>query len=209
MGMNLILKKMHVDNMEFVTADYIKKHCKRLDHDYDNTVRNLLAKGYLLRIFKGIFYVKTFDEIKMGTLKYSHRELVAKGLELKGVENWYFGLYSALMINNMTHEFFSIDYVLNDTIFRNKPMNINGYKFKFIKVKPELFGFGIEDNQIRYSDNEKTILDLIYIWKYNGKDDERIVLDLSEYAEDLSKKKIMKYSGHYPKSVRFVMERIL
>ena len=208
MGMNLILKKIHLDKKEFVTADYIKKHCKRLEYNYDNTIRNLLAKGYLIRIFKGIFYVKTFDEVKMGNIKYSHHELVAKGLELKGVENWYFGLYSALMINNMTHEFFSIDHVVNDKIFRSKPMNINGYKFRFIKLKKELFGFGIEEEHIRYSDKEKTILDMIYIWKYNGKDDERIVLDISEYAENLSKNKIEEYLGHYPKSVGNVVERI-
>ena len=84
--MNLILKKIHLDKKEFVTADYIKKHCKRLEYNYDNTIRNLLAKGYLIRIFKGIFYVKTFDEVKMGNIKYSHHELVAKGLELKVTE---------------------------------------------------------------------------------------------------------------------------
>ena len=154
MTMNAVLKKLHLKNKEFVKADEIKRYCKDFRLDYFNTIRNLTAREYLLRIFKGIFYVKSFDEVKMGNMKYSHLELVSKGMELKGIVNWYFGLYTALKLNNITHEHFTVDYVVNDTIFRSKPINIVGYKFRIIKLKNSLFDFGINMNKHRYSNLE-------------------------------------------------------
>lgn len=43
-------------------------------------IRYFIAQGYLTRIFRGIFYVKTLDELKLGRSKYSYLELAAKGL---------------------------------------------------------------------------------------------------------------------------------
>ena len=40
----------------------------------------------MVRIFRGIFYVKSLDEIKLGKSKYNHIDLVAKGLELREVK---------------------------------------------------------------------------------------------------------------------------
>ena len=87
MGMNPLLKKLYLDKKEFVTSDVLRKYCKRLDLDYDGTIKNLMFSGYLIRIFKGIFYVKDLEEIKLGRTKYPYLELISKGLELKGVES--------------------------------------------------------------------------------------------------------------------------
>jgi predicted transcriptional regulator of viral defense system len=162
----------------------------------------------MVRIFRGIFYVKTLDEIKLGKNKYSHIELVAKGLELKGVKNWYFGLYTALKLNNMTHEHFSIDYVINDRILRVKPMKIAGYRFRFMKLKPALFNFGITKNSVVYSDHEKTILDFIYMWRYNGVPKEKIAADVREWSKDISKSKMAKYAKNYPKTVQEIVTEV-
>src|SRR4030043_563174 len=121
---NLLLKKLAIDGKEFITSEELKRYCKSMGLNYEITIRHLVSRGYLIRIFKGIFYVKSLDEVKLGKSKYSHLELVAKGLELKGVKNWYFGLYTALKLNNMTHEHFAIDYVINDKLFRAKPIGI-------------------------------------------------------------------------------------
>jgi len=209
MTMNPILKKLHLENKDFVKADEIKRYCQDFDCDYYNTIRNLTARKYLLRIFKGIFYVKSFDEVKMGNIKFSHLELVLKGMELKGIVNWYFGLYTALKLNNVTHEHFTVDYVVNDTIFRSKTINIAGYKFKIIKLKKSLFNFGINMNKYRYSDLEKTILDQIYLWKYSSIPKEKIVIDIEDYIENISKSKIKKYSIHYPSTVTKIIEEII
>lgn len=210
MTIKLLLKKLYLSEKEFFTDEPIKEYCKSLEMDYKNTINYMLRKGYLLRIFKGIFYLRSLDEIKLDKRKYNHLELVSNGLELKKVENWYFGLYTALKLNNMTHEHFTVDYVINDRIFRAKPMEIAGYKFKFHKLKTDLFRFGIiKDNTIRYSNPEKTILDFIHIWRYNTVPKERIIMDLTDYTKDLSKEKIIDYAENYSKSVRKIAEEMI
>jgi len=204
-----IIKRLHIEKKEFVISSDLNDYCKEAALNYDSTVKYLEERKYLVRIFRGIFYVKTAEELYSKHAKYNHLELVAKGLELKNVTNWYFGLYTALKINNMTHEYFTIDDVLNDSIFRQNPMSINGRKFNFIKISKKLLNIGIKKHgMINYSDPEKTILDFIYLWKYNGKQNKRIVMDISEWANNLSKIKLKKYSKHYPKSVQKIIDEV-
>jgi predicted transcriptional regulator of viral defense system len=199
---NLLLKKLAIDRKEFITSDELKRYCKNMSLRYEITIRHLVSRGYLIRIFKGIFYIKSPEEVKLSKSKYSHLELVAKGLELKGVKSWYFGLYTALKFNNMTHESFAVDYVINDKLLRSKPINMAGYKFRFIKLNPRLLEFGVVGSDLRYSDPEKTVLDFIYTWRYNGVPKEKIVLDVSEWAKDLSREKTKEYAVNYPKTVQ-------
>ena len=206
---NFLLKKLNIDKKEFITSEELKHYCKSMNLNYEITIRHLLSRGYLIRIFKGIFYIKSLEETKLGKTKYNNLELVAKGLELKSVKNWYFGLYTALKFNNMTHESFSVDYVVNDKLLRSKPINIAGYKYRFIKLSPKLLQFGIIDDNLRYSDPEKTILDFIYTWRYNGVPREKIILDVSDWAKDISGEKTIRYAGNYPKTVREIAHEVL
>lgn len=207
---SLLLKKLHIQKTEFITSSTLKNYCKKFKLDYENTIRYLIRQGYLIRIFKGIFYVKNPEEIKLGTLKYSHMELIAKGLELKKVKNWYYGLHSALKLNNMTHETFAIDHVMNDEISRPKPINITGYKIKFHRVTPKILKFGIKTSKkIRFSDPEKTIIDFLYMLRYNGVPEEKIIMDMSEYLKDIKKEKMYSYVKYYPKSVKKTLEGLL
>lgn len=209
MSMKLLLKKLRLDGKEFLTSDAVRKYCKSFKLDYNFTIKYFISRGYLVRIFRGVFYVRSLDELKLGKVKYSHLDLVSRGLELKGVKNWYFGLYTALKLNNMTHEHFTIDYVINDRIFRAKPIEIAGCKFRFLKLKPSLFNFGIAKNGLRCSDPEKTILDFIYVWRYNGVPEEKIIMDISEYSKNLSKKKVKNYAKKYPKTVCKIIEKVV
>ncbi len=206
---NLLLKKLAIDKKEFATSKELKQYCKAMGLNYEIAIRHLVSRGHIIRIFKGIFYIKTPEETKFNKSKYSHLELVAKGLELKGVKNWYFALYTALKFNNMTHESFAIDYVVNDTLLRTKPINIAGYKFKFVKLTPKLLEFGIIKNNLSYSDPEKTILDFIYTWRYNGVPKEKIALDISEWAKNLSSEKTKEYAANYPKTVQEIADRVI
>ena len=206
---NLLLKKLNIDEKEFITSDELKRYCKSMGLNYEITIRHLVSRGYLIRIFKGIFYIKSLDEAKLGKSKYNNLELVAKGLELKGVKNWYFGLYTALKFNNMTHESFSVDYVVNDKLLRTKPINIAGYKYRLTKLTPRLTQFGIIGDNLRYSDPEKTILDFIYTWRYNGVPREKIILDVSEWAKDISSEKTKKYAVNYPKTVQEIADTVI
>ena len=58
-------------------------------------------------------------------------------------------------------------------------------------------------------DLEKTILDLIYLWNINNMDDRKIVQNISEFVEHVSKEKIVEYSKYYPENNRNLLERVL
>jgi len=209
MKTSLILRKLRLEGKELVTSEELKEICSSLNIKYESAIRHLVPRGHLIRIFRGIFYVTTPDEALTKRQKYSHLELVSKGLRAKGVEAWYFGLHTALKLNNMTYEHYAIDYVVNDEIQRPNPIEIAGYKFRFVKVKPPLLGFGVVGDELRYSDPEKTILDFVYLWRYNGMPDQRINLSVKEWTNDIEKEKLKKYSQHYPKTVARQLEGVL
>ena len=81
-------------------------------------------------------------------------------------------------------------------------MTIDNRKFKFHKLKPSLLKFGIIENRFKYSDLEKTILDLIYLGIYSSKTKVKILMEISDYMQNLSKDKIRKYIQNYPNSVK-------
>jgi predicted transcriptional regulator of viral defense system len=204
-----ILRKLRLEGKEFVTSDEIKEICSSLNIKYESAIRHLIPRGHLIRIFRGIFYVTTPDEALTKRRKYSHLELVSKGLKVKEVEDWYFGLYTALKLNNMTHEHYVIEYVVNDVIQRSNPMEIAGYRFRFVKVKSQLLGFGVVGDELRYSDPEKTILDFIYLWRYNGIPDQRITLSVKEWTNDIDEEKLKSHSKYYPRTVARLLEEMI
>lgn len=210
MKMSVLLKKLRMENREFVTWKELEEYCQSMKLDYATVVRYFAARGYLVRIFRGIFYVKSLEELKLGRNRYNHLELVAKGLDLKHVRNWYFGLHTALKLNNMTHEHFAIEDVISDSLFRANPIRIAGYRFKFSTLSPSLLSFGVrKENSVRYSNPEKTVLDFIYIWRYNGVPDDKIVADVSEWAKNASKEKMRSYAKKYPKTVAEIVESVI
>jgi hypothetical protein len=211
MPMSHLLRKLWMDKKEFVTASELKGYCRSFKLDYLTAVSYFVKRKYFIRIFRGIFYVESLEEAKLARNRYTHLELVAKGLELKHVKNWYFGLHTALKLNNMTHEHFAIEDVISDEIFRANPITIAGYRFKFLKLSPSLLGFGLrkEDDGVRYSDPEKTVLDFIYVWRYNGIPEEKIIGDVSAWAKHASKEKLRRYAKKYPKTVAEIVERVI
>jgi predicted transcriptional regulator of viral defense system len=212
MRMGLLMEKLWLENKEFINSEELKDYCRSLKMDYPLVIRYLLSrKKYLVRIFRGLFYVKSLEEFKLGKSRYNHLELVSKGLEIKGVKNWYFGLNSALKLNNMTHEYFTVQDVISDSIFRANPFDIAGHKFRFVKLSSPLVKFGIkkEAKYIRYSDPEKTILDLVYLSRYKGDPVEKITNYISSLSGTLSKKKILEYAKKYPKTVSKTAEMVI
>lgn len=210
MTMSHVLRKLWTDKKEFVTAEELKTYCRSMRMDYARVVSYFVKRKYFVRILRGIFYVKSLEEAKLGRSRYNHLELVARGLELKKVSKWYFGLHTALKVNNMTHETFAVEDVINDKLFRANPFTIAGYKFKFSRLSSALLDFGIRKgkNGVRYSDPEKTVLDFIYIWRYNGIPEEKIAADVSGWAKGASRGKLRAYAKKYPKTVAEIAARV-
>src|SRR3989338_2143413 len=134
MSFKLMVTKLQLSNKKFVTAKEIKESCKEVNLDYYTAIRYLTHYKYLVRIFKGIFYIRTLEERKLNKTDISYHEIIKDALGIKGIKNWYFGLETALKINNLTHEYFTIDCVVSDSLFRAKPITILGHKIKFVKL---------------------------------------------------------------------------
>lgn len=205
MTLKLITKKLRIEKMKFITREELKKYCKELNMDYYTAIRYLLTNNYLIRILRGIFYVSSIEERKMKKTSINHLEAIKETLRIKGVKNWYFGLETALKLNNVTHEYYPATYVLNDSISRTNLIKILNHKVKFIKLNRTLFGFGIIKNDLNHSDTEKTILDMIYLRKYNSISDEEIKNEIIDIIKYCSKSTLKEYSKHYPKTVQKVI----
>lgn len=190
---------------DVVKREEIETICNKFKENAEKKINFMISYGYLVRILRGLYYIKTLDEFKLkkslDTLK-----LVSLGMEKLGPE-WYFGLHTALRLNGITHEYSAVIFVLNNTIYRPKTIDINGEDVKFIKLKNQLFGFGItEKNVIKFSDIEKTLLDTIYISRYRSVPEERLQSTVEEYRKNIRKGKIAEYLKFYPKSVGKVVE---
>ncbi|MBI2672121.1 hypothetical protein HYX16_04265 [Candidatus Woesearchaeota archaeon] len=194
MTLKLIVEKLARDNKKFIISNEIKDYCRRLSLEYLSTIKYLLRNKYIARIFRGIFYVYSTEERKWGKSEMNYFEILKEALKIKGVKNWYFGLETGLKFNNLTHEYFTIDYIINDKIFRAKPISIMGRKTKFYKLSSKMFLFGVIKKKFNYSDSEKTLLDLLYLKHY-------IKEEFEEIAEELSKTKLLKYAKNYNKRV--------
>jgi hypothetical protein len=196
-----------------IDARELKEICKKYEFKYLETKKLLLITKSIIPIFRGIYYVKDYNERKTGVLEYAPIELVAEGLRKKGI-NWYFGLHTAIKMLGLTHEVYIVRYIVNDRFTRSKPLNITGSKFVFKKIKPSLF-FGIKKRKtdkkivINYSNLEKTILDFIYFYKKKGKSDLALSGVLREYDEDLNIDKILRYAKEYPASVKKIVKGVL
>jgi len=205
-----VLDQLGKENKDFFTSDELKKHCDDLYIDYRRTMDYLVSRGHLVQIIEDIYYMKTIKESSKKQLRYSILEFVAEGLKLKRIKNWYFGLYTALNINKISHdhqdEFL---YLINDHILNDQPIMILGKNFRFLRFKNALFNFGIIKNKIRYSDHEKTILDLIYLWESNHINENRIFIEVSKLLEGISEEKILRYAQYYPDSNQTLLKKAL
>ncbi|PIU02776.1 MAG: hypothetical protein COT55_01775 [Candidatus Diapherotrites archaeon CG09_land_8_20_14_0_10_32_12] len=209
MKYSAIVEKLYFNDKKYVTRTELIEYCKSLQLNYRDAISYLIHNRYVKTILKGVFYTLSADERKHKSIDTTYLELIKNALELKGIKNWYFGLESAFKFNNITHEYFSIDYIINDKIFGKEPIEINGRKIKFVKIKPDLFGFGIIKNNLIYSDLEKTILDKIYLLSYAGNNYNEIRDNIVEYMENADSKKLLKYSKAYPKTVKKIMGGLL
>ncbi len=189
---------MVIDGRRIVTSAEIREMARNLGKNEWGSLDYLQKHGYIYRILKGIFYVRSPEERERGFFQLSVYEMVSKALKIKGVRNWYFGLETALKLNNMTHEYFTVNYVITDSYRTTKIIQILALKFRFFKWSEKHFKFGIlKKNGLRYSDREKTVLDMINKRHRKNKDPTYVFSPLDEYIEVLDAKKLMKYLEHF------------
>jgi hypothetical protein len=208
--MNRVLNKIRQDNKELITLEELKGYCKEMYFNYRIISNYLISRKFLIKVLDDIYYVKAAGEINQNKLNTPIAVLLGKALELKNINKWYFGLYTALKLNEIkfTHQD-KYCYVINNRLLINKPIKIFGKKYRFLRFQDSLFNFGIINGRIKYSDLEKTILDLLYLWEYSQKSENRIIIELSKLMDGSSKEKLLEYSGFYPKSTIKILKKTL
>lgn len=183
----------------------IEKACRRFSANTSPTINFMISYGYFLRILRGLYYVKTLEEFKLKK-SVNVYEILSLGMEKLRI-NWYFGLYTSLRLNGLTHEYFDTIFILNDRVFRPKEIKVGGERVKFLKLKSKLFGFGtMDEGHIKFSDVEKTLLDFIYVSRYRSVPEERIISIIEEYGKNVKAEKIKVYLKFYPKTVEMVIK---
>jgi len=102
MTLATIVKKLELSDTKFITREEIRGYCNKLGMDYYATIRYLTHYKHLIRILRGIFYIKSIEERKLNKTNISHLEAIKEALKIKGIKHWYFGLSTALKLNNLT-----------------------------------------------------------------------------------------------------------
>jgi len=210
MKASILWKKFLLENKKIVTSEYIRDLAEQISKDSNQVIDYLQRQDYITRILRGIFYVKSIEERVRSGFDHSIYEMVAMALKKKGVESWYFGLETALKMNEMTHEYFTVDYVLTDSFRTTKVIRIIDNQFKFIKRSKKYFKDGIvTKKRIRYSDVEKTVLDLAYQYYLKDNKTEFFLSPVREYKDRIDGGLMQKYVEAYPRMFRNGVEGLL
>ena len=199
----LIWRKLQVEGDKIVTSEDVREASQNLGKDYTRSLRYLQEHNYLMRIFRGIFYVNSAEERDAGTTDRPVFRIVAEALALKSVKHWYLGLETALRINGLTHEYFTINYILTDSYRTTKVIRIADTRFQFLKWSLKHFESGIRrEFDLKFSDREKTVLDLVYKRHLEGQDERSAISPLIEYEKVLEKNKVRLYLADYPRKIQ-------
>ncbi len=210
MSINRIINQIRDDEKEFITTDELKPYSDKFYYNSNNVINYLLNQGDIIHVLQDLYYIKSDIEIESNKTKYSLLEIVSKALELKRISKWYFGLYTALELNNIKTEHKNeLFYIFNDIFFKNEPIIISGYPFKFFKFKNASHSFGIIENKVKYSNIERTILDFINIQKENRIHEKKIISNISKYMKNASIEKLVSYIEYYPVDVMKIIKQII
>lgn len=151
---------------------------------------------YIARILSDYYYIYSLEERYNHYCKFSEEELMFIVLEKMKIK-WYLGLESALKENKITWQALNTITIINSHFSGIK--KLGNSKFKFIKTKGR-FELGLvkkkTNNSVTYfySDPEKTYLDFLYLYSYEGKDIEGLQKSLDFKVE---KSRIKKYAKKY------------
>lgn len=203
-----IIDKLRLKREKILSKLEIIKVIKEYQRVYNKKV-NLISlwtylrkDTYVKRIMGDYYYIYSLEERYNNYCQFSEEELIFWVLEKMKVR-WYLGLETALKENKISWQALNVVTVINDKFSGFK--KLGNSKFKFIKTKEKRFNFGLIENKTNnnvkyfYSDLEKTYLDFLYFYSYEGKDLEIIKKNLDF---EVRKNKLLIYTKNYSKKIQ-------
>jgi hypothetical protein len=198
------------EGREVLTSEALSAMARRIGATPEHALRHLRREGYLLPLFRGYYYVRSPDEMRLRRERHDPLALFALAARAKGIGPWYFGLHTALRLNGLTHEDRREETVVSRHFYRIGGVPIGSRRFVIHKWGPELFGFGLERRgTYRVSDPEKTVLDLAYLDYWASRQGHPEAREWSEHLSSVNGAKVRRYLMHYPDPLRKRMEEHL
>jgi hypothetical protein len=198
------------EGREFLTGRAISEMARRIGAKPENALRHLRREHYLLPLFRGFYYVRTAEEVRLGTERHDALELFALAARAKGIGEWYFGLETALRLHGLTHEDRREETVVSRSFYRIRGVPIGTRRFVVHKWDPALFRFGlVRRGSYRVSDPEKTILDLAYLDHWRERKGHSPTRTWTEHVGSVDARKVRLYLPRYPEELRRIVEERL
>lgn len=195
------------EGRELITSEVLREMARRIGSRPEHALRHLRREGYLIPLFRGFYYVRTPEEVRLHTERHDPLELFALAARAKGIREWYFGLTTALRLNGLTHEDRREESVVSRSLYRIHGIPIGSRRFVIHKWGPELFGFGLNRRgTYRVSDPEKTVLDLAYLDFWRVRKRHSPSRTWTEYLPSVGAHRVRRYLPHYPREVRRAVE---
>ena len=204
-----IIDKLRLKNEEMLLLS--KEKIIKTIRDYQKIYKrkvNLISlwtylrkNNYIKRILKDYYYIYSLEERHNHYCEFSEEELIFLVLEKLKIK-WYLGLENALKENKISWQALNVTIIINNKFSGIK--KLGNSKFKFIKTKPSLF-FGLikkkTNNKVvyYYSDLEKTYLDFLYFYSYEGREIETIKKNLDF---EIERYKLIGYARKYSKKIQ-------
>lgn len=151
--------------LKCVSTKDIEELCNRFGFSPVNVMTVLIRKGALVPLFfKGIFYVRTSSELLTKTLPLDPLLLATLACNKKFGHDWYFGLQTALKLNEITGvQTTTKTFIITKKQVRTKIRSMGSMEFIFSKIKTSSPKGIIEKNDFRYSDSIRTVLDFLHL----------------------------------------------
>lgn len=165
----------------------------------------LRESNYIKRILGDYYYIYSLEERHNRYCHYSEEELVFLVLSKMDIK-WYLGLERALQEHKLGWQALTITPIINT--YYSGIKKLGSSRFKFIKTSEKRCRFGLVErktnNQVAYfySNLEKTYLDFLYFYSYQGKDLKTIRRQLDF---QIKMKVARKYARHYSKKIQRVL----
>jgi hypothetical protein len=195
------------EGRKVLTSGELAEMARRIGARPTHALRHLRREGYLVPLFRGFYYVRTPEEVRLRTERYDPLELFALAARAKGMGEWYFGLTTALRLNGLTHEDRREETVVSRAFYRIHGVPIGSRRFVIHKWDKELFGFGLERRRTYFvSDPEKTVLDLAYLDFWRARKRHPATRTWTEHLASVNSRKVRRYLVHYPVDIRRTVE---
>jgi len=197
-----IITDLSYKNKTIFTNSDLKEYVK----DTKNFLHHLIERKWILKIRSGVYAITPFEAGEKGSESYTlHSFVIGSFL----ISPYYIGYLSALNYHGLTDRTPSHVYIATTKTKHSR--KLHDIKFKFITInKKKFFGLDeikVENNLIKISSPEKTIVDCLDRPEYGGgieeiakilyfAKDEVDVKTLAKYAEKIGNTAVIKRLGY-------------